>query len=241
MKSIFFLLLLANILYAGYGFLSSDDAFSMFKKQDDKVEDVVRSLNVDSLIVDEAEKVKQESAAVQKDDPQKKLTEPVIEYAKLCSGPLTRAQSDKASLIKTEEWLKELKSDIAIKKAVIESVAGDTRYWVYIPPAKNFDAAKKMLAKLQAKKIDSFIMGSGENEMAISLGYFVADEQAKNLQKSLEQKGFKSMIDEITQNKKVWVVLEAEKASLSIWRKALNKKGFSVIGEKSCEAMVNKA
>jgi len=68
-----------------------------------------------------------------------------------------------------------------------------TNYWVYIPPAASKAAADKRFAELKAQGIrDLFLLDSGPQRFAISLGIFHTEEGAKARLAALEQQGITS-------------------------------------------------
>lgn len=77
-----------------------------------------------------------------------------------------------------------------------ETVIQDVRYWVHLPPARTPARARKTLAALQARKIDSFLVTSGEHRNAISLGVFRNRELAERLVQTLSAQGFAVQIAE---------------------------------------------
>lgn len=70
-----------------------------------------------------------------------------------------------------------------------EGEARDARYIVYLPPAHSRAAALDRLRELQAKGIDSFILG-GELKNAISLGVFSQRESALRLMDQMHGRGY---------------------------------------------------
>lgn len=66
----------------------------------------------------------------------------------------------------------------------------EIQYWVYLPPAKTRKAAMETLRKLQAKRIDSYLISSGEHQNAISLGLFNKEQSAKGVLASVSEAGF---------------------------------------------------
>ena len=60
-------------------------------------------------------------------------------------------------------------------------LAQDSQYWVVLPPAASRKDALENLRKLQAKKIDSYLMAAGEMKNAISLGLFNKEASARGV------------------------------------------------------------
>ncbi len=71
-----------------------------------------------------------------------------------------------------------------------ETVAVESRYWVYLPPASSREEALGALDRLQEQGFDSFVVGSGEYRNAISLGVFSTPEAARRLQVRVREQGW---------------------------------------------------
>ncbi len=68
-------------------------------------------------------------------------------------------------------------------------------YWVYLPPYKDLLTANETLLSLQALGLkDIVVIYNGEWTNAISLGYFLRQENALRRKKSLEDRGFTPLI-----------------------------------------------
>lgn len=89
--------------------------------------------------------------------------------------------------------------------------AVSNQYWVLLPPAESRRRALQTLRELQARKIDSYLISSGEMKNAISLGLFSRDELARGVQERIREAGYPA---EIRQKEKLekafWVQLVAE-------------------------------
>lgn len=66
--------------------------------------------------------------------------------------------------------------------------------WVYLPVYADRERALKVLRELQSKGVDSFIVGEGEDENAISLGYFASEESAEGLQVKMNNAGYPAQV-----------------------------------------------
>ena len=69
-------------------------------------------------------------------------------------------------------------------------VIKDRLHWVFLPALESREAALKVLRDLQSKKVDSFIVGEGGDENAISLGYFSSPESARGLSVKMQTAGY---------------------------------------------------
>ena len=61
------------------------------------------------------------------------------------------------------------------------TVQKDHLNWVYLPPYGTRERALTVLGELQARGVDSFIVKTGEDANAISLGYFSSADSAEGL------------------------------------------------------------
>ncbi len=81
-------------------------------------------------------------------------------------------------------------------------------FWVYIPPAASRQQALRQLRELHAKGIDSFVVTSGEDLNAISLGSFSSRDSALGVQARLGAAGYTAEIRQQVRNvRQSWVVL----------------------------------
>ncbi len=92
-----------------------------------------------------------------------------------------------------------------IKSLTIEGVASkldqlelsrEVQYWVILPPAPTRKEAMRSLRNLQAKKIDSYLISSGELRNAISLGLFTRKQSAQGVLASVKEAGFPARLVE---------------------------------------------
>lgn len=66
--------------------------------------------------------------------------------------------------------------------------------WVYLPAYRNREQALEMLGELQARGVDSFIVKTGEDANAISLGYFSSPESAEGLRVKMRNAGYPAFV-----------------------------------------------
>lgn len=87
-----------------------------------------------------------------------------------------------------------------LKSAGIESAQAqaqeevNVQHWVILPPTESRRRALQTLRELQARKIDSYLITSGEMKNAISLGLFTRDELAKGVQEKIREAGYPAEI-----------------------------------------------
>ena len=80
-------------------------------------------------------------------------------------------------------------------------------YWVYLPAAKSYLAAKRMVAELQKKGLsDLYIMGKGSRENAISLGLFNNKITAEERFQQVSKMGLNAVFEtQYRESKQVWL------------------------------------
>lgn len=113
---------------------------------------------------------------------------------------------------------------------MIDAAAG-VDYWVYMPPLASRQASLRQLRELQARKIDSYIIGQGELVNGISLGIFPRRASAEHVMERLRAAGYQPLLRELTRNhRSYWVQVPPEGRRLAdeelIGRLALNFKGL---------------
>lgn len=71
-------------------------------------------------------------------------------------------------------------------------------FWVLLPPASSRDAAKKTVRDLKLKgEKDFFLVATGQQENAISLGVFAKSESANRRLRQVKEKGFAPVVQTI--------------------------------------------
>lgn len=92
-------------------------------------------------------------------------------------------------------------------------VEKDRLSWVYLPAYKNREQALAMLSELQALGIDSFIIKSGADANAISLGYFSSPESAEGLRVKMRNAGYPAFVRETSRSvTEYWLYLPSQAA-----------------------------
>ncbi len=103
--------------------------------------------------------------------------------------------------------------------------AGETkRYWVMLPPVATAAKAEPMLEQLKRAGIkDFYLIRSGDNKNAISLGVYSADESAKRRLRQIRDLKLNAKIEEITlPAKRWWLEFDwPEERKDEAWRKLL--------------------
>lgn len=86
-----------------------------------------------------------------------------------------------------------------------------TQFWVMLPPYETRRRALQTLRELQARKIDSYLVSSGELKNAISLGLFSREELAKGVQEKIREAGYPAEIrPKDKQNQRLWLLVIAD-------------------------------
>lgn len=63
-------------------------------------------------------------------------------------------------------------------------------YWVLLPAQASLDEAQGVMAELQQRGIDSFVVGTGEYRNAVSLGFFHGRRAAEELEARIRGQGY---------------------------------------------------
>lgn len=85
------------------------------------------------------------------------------------------------------------------------------QYWVILAPAQSRRKALQTLRELQARKIDSYLITSGELNNAISLGLFSREELAKGVREKIREAGYSAEVHPKEKFEKVfWVHFSAD-------------------------------
>lgn len=93
------------------------------------------------------------------------------------------------------------------------NVPSATVYWVYLPPAAGREAALRRLRELHSRGIESFVVASGEDANAISLGTFQSRDSALGVQSRMMAAGYPAEIrPQVKDLRQFWVVLDSPAA-----------------------------
>lgn len=81
-----------------------------------------------------------------------------------------------------------------------------SEYWVYISPLESRQLALQLLKKLHKRKIDSYVITSGDLSEGISLGLFRNEELAIELHERMLKQGYDALIKPVSRGKKeLWM------------------------------------
>jgi len=93
------------------------------------------------------------------------------------------------------------------------SVQKDHLNWVYLPAYPGRDQALEVLSELQTLGVDSFIVKTGEDANAISLGYFSSAESAEGLRVKMQGAGYPARVRQTSRAvTEYWLYLPAQAA-----------------------------
>ena len=115
-------------------------------------------------------------------------------------GPFEKKSSSKKVLAKLK------KAKVEAWQRMSKDVIKDG-YWVLIPPSKSSQKASELLKSLKQKKVaDFFLVATGEQTNAISLGVFSKPKLARARLNEINKLGFKARVEKITLPKRVYWV-----------------------------------
>ncbi len=113
------------------------------------------------------------------------------------------------------------------------------QFWVLVPPADDKSEALRTLKSLQALKIDSYLLSSGEFVNAISLGVFNEERSARILRNKIMDEGFDAEIHRKTQTIRDYLVQIEPIQSFENTKKTVISLGFAEapikISDVACE------
>ncbi len=100
-------------------------------------------------------------------------------------GDLANAEADQVERLLGEQF--------AAFKAIRQTTAETSGYWVFVPPLANRDEANRKTAELEELGIQEFfIVTGGPNQLAISLGTYRSESAANLRLEALRAKGVKT-------------------------------------------------
>lgn len=200
MKTLVFLLVLANVLF----YALSAGLFGRPENPD--------AARVAQQVAPEKVRVVSRGEAPQ---PVKPVEAPPVEAAKAPEAP----EPEKNLCLRWERLQSATATRIAEAvsaahpafKVVRKSMAADGGWWVYLPPANNRDEADRRAGELKRAGINDYfiVQEAGPNRFAISLGIFSTEKAAQEQFADIRGKGFKSV--KLTQRpgKDVGMLVEA--------------------------------
>lgn len=93
--------------------------------------------------------------------------------------------------------------------------AGGIDYWVYLAPLASRQASVRQLKELQARKVDSYLIGTGDLANGISLGIFPRLDSAESVMFRLRSAGYEPLLRELPRaHQAFWVRISPESRRL---------------------------
>lgn len=85
----------------------------------------------------------------------------------------------------------------------------DVEYWIYLQPLPSRQAAVRQLKELQARKIDGYLITTGDLSNGISLGMFSREDSAQGVAERMSAAGYEPSIRAVERSQRLyWVVIE---------------------------------
>lgn len=197
MPWIFLTLMLANIVYFGWNFISASQApvrtLSAPVQQEGQPIVLLTERRQEALPVPEGSAEEQEEQAV--------VTPAVIEAPVVQCFNVGPFQSPASA-----EGFSARMSGKGFLAKIEQRKAEGKDYWIYVPPFTNRAKAEERLRELRSKGVESFIVGEGAFVNAISLGHFSKKELAESLKDKLTAAGVVAEYREMANEGRVsWV------------------------------------
>lgn len=217
MPWIFLTLMLANVVYFGWGFVQAGQAPARpvaTKVPQEGARILLLSERKTAPAVAAAGAAELEVEAVASKGAMTPV--PVVLGAPQCYfvGPFATSMG----LMQFAERMKE--GHFSIRVDARKAAARD--YWVYIPAFTNRAKAEERLQELRSKGIESFIVSDGRYVNAISLGHFSRKELAQSFRDKMAAAGLVVEHREVVEERESkWVFLSPARAKTSL-RKAID-------------------
>jgi len=185
-------LVILNLLYAGWEYMSPSTIVKSIPPLPDKLQTLELLRETRGMEAKQLELVENEESGNALDDAAETIIEERVSVdACYTLGPF----KDKNIMQQHKESLAEQLGDITVRK-LVESEKH--RYWVHLPAQSSRKKAKEMAAILRANDVNDFyIVLSGKARNSISLGHFREPAHASRRVKGVINKGFKAQIEVI--------------------------------------------
>lgn len=221
MRWVFYTLLMVNVAYLPYGVMKAlplwmQPAAAQAAEKTDKVDsskEALRQLKVVPFVA--------KSTSPQQGER--------LKQSKLCAlvGPWTK-QSE------AQEYLSKLGQQGASASVRQLNATEQELSWVYLPPFATEEDALSALRQLQRLGVDSFITRDGDQENAISLGYFKNRDSARGVQQRIEREGYQAKIRQMDREVTEYWLQIALSATAQAEKVAASQKGL-VVRQAQCE------
>lgn len=177
MRTVFFLLLLANVGFFAWTYLAERRALDEAELVDQQVNEqairVLSAAQVAALVADGAKSARK--------TPPKPTVAACLELGSFSSNEVSRVQAALEPLALGSRLLQRREQEIA-------------SYWVYVPPQRSRQAANQKAAELRKLGIEDFFVVQEDPKFryAISLGIFKTEEAARARLDALRPKGVRT-------------------------------------------------
>ena len=216
MRILFISLLVLNFCYLIWGVAFSE------KEEQVNPEEPIQNLNILTLLSEKPDDVVMRN--YKKSESEKRSVKSVTnkDAKKIKSRECFSIGPILEETIVEELEAKLKKDDIVVKRKTVVGKEAKS-FWVYIPAAKTMEDAKLMAEELKHAKVqDYFIIRTGKNAKAISLGLYNGYRRAKLRQKDLASIGFEAKVK--TRYKEVthyWIDIqqkESKQLNDDVWK-----------------------
>ncbi len=147
-------------------------------------------------------------------------------------GPFARKAAARAAQKRLKKW------GVQAKRRVHKTVAEG--FWVIIPPLKSRKVANRQIKKIKELGIrDYFLVATGSQKNAISLGVFSKSSSARRRLAEMKKKGVKATISAVDLPKRsYWLDWPSAEAALTVEQLARLQKTFQGIGKVSLNCSI---
>lgn len=206
MKLIFFTLVLANLALAVWGVFFREQVITSNIPNAEPVHEA----KVKTITADEG--VKTVAA------PPSSVSDVAVDGSERRLCELVGTFSDDEGAEVFVERLRSIDIQSTVERFELPSGAS---YWVHLPPEETTAAAYRKLAELQAMDVESYVIGRGDLQNALSLGVFSREQLATNKKDAMLALGLNPIITVKPRTEiEIWVSIQpeyAEKISELTW------------------------
>lgn len=129
-------------------------------------------------------------------------------------------------------------ADLQMREVPVSST-----FWVYLPAFVNEAEARRTLAELQERRIDSYYMRSGQFIGGISLGVFSRRASAESVQADVARQGYQARIGEVLREEpRAFLRLQAQDSAMleqAGWAEFLGSARAWKLTENVCEGVAS--
>ncbi|MGB5081192.1 MAG: SPOR domain-containing protein [Burkholderiales bacterium] len=180
MKTVFFLLLLANVGYFAWTYLGERRVFGEAQLAEQQVDQQgIRLLSAEQVVALVAERPKSDAEPAR--PPSKATVVACLEFGAFGPAEVSRVQKALEPLALGSRLSQRREGEIA-------------SYWVYMPPQRSRQAANQKASELKKLGVVDFFVLQEDSKLryAISLGVFKTEEAAQARLEELRRKGVRT-------------------------------------------------